>query len=75
MSESKLIVTDQEAEATGRAVGVFLWAMNEAIRGNFELNGEQAIAINDALDELAKFDQKGLEILFEGAAKARGDES
>ncbi|WP_144467884.1 hypothetical protein [Bacillus sp. WP8] len=75
MSESKLIVTDQEAEATGRAVGVFLWVMNEAIKGNFELSEEQAIAINDALDELNKFDQKGLEILFEGAKKARGDES
>ncbi len=75
MSESKLTVTDQEAEATGRAVGVFLWAMNEAIKGDFELSEEQAIAINDALDELNKFDQKGLEILFEGAKKAWGDES
>ncbi|MFB7033546.1 hypothetical protein ACFCVS_03365 [Bacillus altitudinis] len=75
MSESKLIVTDQEAEATGRAVGVFLWVYNEAIKGNFDLSEGQAIAVNDALDELAKFDQKGLEILFEGATEARGDES
>ncbi|MGD7062342.1 hypothetical protein ACQCU3_12710 [Bacillus altitudinis] len=75
MSESKLTVTDQEAEATGRAVGVFLWVYNEAIKGNFDLSEEQAIAVNDALDELAKFDQKGLEILFEGAKKARGEES
>ncbi|MGE7167614.1 hypothetical protein ACQKKC_01550 [Bacillus altitudinis] len=75
MSELKLTVTDQDAEATGRAVGVFLWVYNEAIKGNFELSEEQAIAVDDALDELAKFDQKGLEILFEGATKARGDES
>ncbi|MDG3044035.1 hypothetical protein OE903_09170 [Bacillus sp. B6(2022)] len=49
--------------------------MNEAIKRDFELSEEQAIAINDALDELNKFDQKGLEILFEGAMKVRGDES
>lgn len=75
MSEQILSTTDQEAEKTGHAVGVILWVIEQAEKGNYMVNVEQAIAVGEAVDQLSKFDQKGLEILFEGALKIRGDAS